>query len=314
MINRFALTAVIVALAWADSVHADVVERVVATVNDEAIFLSDLRKRAVPFLPQVAEASTEPERMSRLKELYEELLTFLIDEQLVNQLAKDGGVRATDADVKSAVDNIRSQNNMTEEQFREALQAQGLNEAQYRQDLKRQIIRLKVLNERVRSRVNVTEEEVRARYEQLARAEGNELRFRVSHFVVPVPEGASATQVAAVRREAQTIRAALTPDDFNARAEELGGGELGWLVQGDLPEDMERALLPLNPGEISPPVRGNSGFHVFFMQDRQVGADFPSYDEMKQELYREMLDSAMNRQEKIFLDEIRRKATINRML
>jgi len=311
--SRLALT-VFVFVLMANSANADVVERVVATVNNEAIFLSDLRKRAVPFLPQVAEASTETERMARLKELYEELLTFLVDEQLIRQLASSGGIRVTDADVDNAIENLRLQNNMTEEEFKEALESQGLSKGQYRQDLKRQLIRLKVMNERVRSRVNVTEEQVRSRYEQRARAEGSELRFQVSHVVVPVAEGASAIQVAAKRQEAETLRASLTPENFNARAPQLGGGDLGWLTQGDLPEELERALLPLNAGEISNPVRGGSGFHIFFLQDRQVGAGFPSYDEMKQELYREMLDAAMTRQEKIFLDEIRRKAVINRML
>jgi len=313
MMSRLALT-VFVFVLMANSANADVVERVVATVNNEAIFLSDLRKRAVPFLPQVAEASTETERMARLKELYEELLTFLVDEQLIRQLASSGGIRVTDADVDNAIENLRLQNNMTEEEFKEALESQGLSQGQYRRDLKRQLIRLKVMNERVRSRVNVTEEQVRSRYEQRARAEGSELRFQVSHVVVPVAEGASAIQVAAKRQEAETLRASLTPENFNARAPQLGGGDLGWLTQGDLPEELERALLPLNAGEISNPVRGGSGFHIFFLQDRQVGAGFPSYDEMKQELYREMLDAAMTRQEKIFLDEIRRKAVINRML
>jgi len=313
MMSRLALT-VFVFVLMANSANADVVERVVATVNNEAIFLSDLRKRAVPFLPQVAEASTETERMARLKELYEELLTFLVDEQLIRQLASSGGIRVTDADVDNAIENLRLQNNMTEEEFKEALESQGLSKGQYRQDLKRQLIRLKVMNERVRSRVNVTEEQVRSRYEQRARAEGSELRFQVSHVVVPVAEGASAIQVAAKRQEAETLRASLTPENFNARAPQLGGGDLGWLTQGDLPEELERALQPLNAGEISDPVRGGSGFHIFFLQDRQVGAGFPSYDEMKQELYREMLDAAMTRQEKIFLDEIRRKAVINRML
>ena len=311
--SRLVLT-VFVFVLMANSVSADVVERVVATVNNKAIFLSDLRKRAVPFLPQVAEASTETERMARLKELYEELLNFLVDEQLIRQLASSGGIRVTDADVDNAIENLRLQNNMTEEEFKEALESQGLSQGQYRQDLKRQLIRLKVMNERVRSRVNVTEEQVRSRYEQRARAEGSELRFQVSHVVVPVAEGASAIQVAAKRQEAETLRASLTPENFNARAPQLGGGDLGWLTQGDLPEELERALLPLSAGEISSPVRGSSGFHIFFLQDRQVGAGFPSYEEMKEELYREMLDAAMIRQEKIFLDEMRRKAVINRML
>ncbi|MGB5284520.1 MAG: SurA N-terminal domain-containing protein [Polyangiales bacterium] len=310
---RFAMTAFVLVLA-ASSARADVIERVVATVNNEAIFLSDLRKRAVPFLPQVAEAATETERMSRLKDLYDELLNYLIDEQLVRQLATSSGIRVTDADVDSAIENLRLQNNMTEEQFQEALDAQGFTKTQYRRDLKRQLTRLKVVNERVRSRVNVTEEEVRARYEERARGEGNEVRFRVSHLVVPVDEGASAIQVAAKRQEAVSLRESLTPENFNQRALEMGGGDLGWITRGDLPEDLERALLPLDAGEISDPVRGAKGFHIFFLQDRQVGTDFPTYDEMKQELFREMLDAAMIRQEKIFLDEIRRKAVINRML
>ncbi|MFW2389251.1 MAG: hypothetical protein ACN4G0_12995, partial [Polyangiales bacterium] len=65
MKTRFAIVAFTILLGTS-SAGADVIERVVATVNNEAIFLSDLRKRAVPFLPQVAEAATEPERMSRL--------------------------------------------------------------------------------------------------------------------------------------------------------------------------------------------------------------------------------------------------------
>jgi len=313
MMTRLFVTTFVLVL-MANSASADVVERVVATVNNEAIFLSDLRKRAVPFLPQIAEASTETERMSLLKELYEDLLTFLVDEQLIRQLAGSSGIRVTDADVDSAVENLRLQNNMTEEEFQKALESQGLSQTQYRRDLKRQLIRLKVMNERVRSRVNVTEEEVRARYEQRARAQGSELRFEVSHVVVPVAQGASAIQVAAKRQEAETLRASLTPENFNARAPQLGGGDLGWLTQGDLPEELERALLPLSAGEISSPVRGSSGFHIFFLQDRQVGAGFPSYEEMKQELSREMMDAAMMRQEKIFLEEMRRKAVINRML
>jgi peptidyl-prolyl cis-trans isomerase SurA len=298
----------------ASGAGADVVERVVGTVNNDAIFLSDLRARAAPFLPQVADARTETERMARLKELYEELLTLLIDEKLIRQIASQSGIRVTDADVDLAIENLRMQNNMTEEQLKEALDAQGYTEAQYRQDLKKQLVRLKVMNERVRSRVNITEEEVRARYEERARDSGSEVRYRVSHVLIPVEETASAIELAAARENAEEIRASLTPENFAERAAELGGGDLGWISPGDLPAELEQSLARLRAGEISEPIRGNTGFHLFFVEDRQVGSDFPTYDEMKQELYREMLDTAMTRQEKIFLDEIRRKAVINRML
>jgi peptidyl-prolyl cis-trans isomerase SurA len=302
------------AFSMASVASADVVERVVATVNDKAIFLSDLRKRAVPFLPRVAEAQTDTERAARLKELYDELLNFLIEEELIKQLASEAGIVVTDADVETAMANIRAQNNMTEEQFLEAVKGQGMSEAQYRADLKKQLARFKVVNERVRSRVNITEDEIRRRYEQRARGEGEELRFKVAHLVVPLEPDASATETAAVRGEAKVIRAALTPGNFEQRASEFGGGELGWIAEGDLPEDLGRVLLPLGPGDISDPVQGSGGFHIFYVQDREVGSEFPSYEEMKDELYREMLDTAMRRQERIFIEELRRNAVINRML
>ena len=308
------LASLTLVLVLGQAASADVVERVVATVNNDAIFLSDLRSRAVPFLPQIAEAPTETERMARLKELYDELLTFLIDEKLIRQLARESGIRVTDADVDSAIENLRLQNNLTEEQFAQALEQQGFTETQYRTDLKRQLLRLKVMNQRVRSRVNITEEEVRARYEEKARATGNEIRLKVVHILLPVEEDSTATAVAAVRQEAADLRTELTPESFRARADELGGGDLGWLSPGDLPSELEQSLSRLQAGEISQPIRGSTGFHIFFVEDRQVGSNFPTFDEMKQGLYRDMLDSAMQKQEKVFLDEVRRKAVINRML
>ncbi len=313
MMTRLA-TVVLLSSLLASVASADVIERVVATVDDKAIFLSDLRKRAVPFLPQIADAKTDIERAARLKELYDQLLDFLIEEALLKQLASEAGIVVTNADVEAAMENIRAQNNMTEEQFFEAVKAQGMSEAQYRADLKKQLTRFKVINERVRSRVNITEDEVQRRYEQRARGEGSELRFKVSHLVVPLDADALATETAAVREEANIVRAALTPVNFAKRAEELGGGELGWVAEEDLPENLGRTLLPLGPGDISDPVQGSGGFHIFYVQDREVGSDFPSFDEMREELFREMLDAAMRRQERIFIEELRRDAVINRLL
>ena len=313
MMTRLA-TVVLLSSLLASVASADVIERVVATVDDKAIFLSDLRKRAVPFLPQIADAKTDIERAARLKELYDQLLDFLIEEALLKQLASEAGIVVTNADVEAAMENIRAQNNMTEEQFFEAVKAQGMSEARYRADLKKQLTRFKVINERVRSRVNITEDEVQRRYEQRARGEGSELRFKVSHLVVPLDADALATETAAVREEANIVRAALTPVNFAKRAEELGGGELGWVAEGDLPENLGRTLLPLGPGDISDPVQGSGGFHIFYVQDREVGSDFPSFDEMREELFREMLDAAMRRQERIFIEELRRDAVINRLL
>ena len=125
------------------------------------------------------------------------------------------------------------------------------------------------------------------------------------------PRRSSATDVARALKDATDLRAKLTPANFDAVASERGGGDLGWLDQGDLPAVLEEALLGLSEGEISPPVRGPSGFHVFLLRERQSGAAaIPPYEQMRVEIQRGLMDKAMQRQEELFIKGLRRDAVI----
>ncbi len=293
--------------------HAEVIERVAAVVNDQAILLSELRRRAAPFLEQALEdASGQGERMSRIKQIYKQLLQQLVDEELVEQAAKKMHVSVGDGDVDQAIDNVRRQNNMTEEQFWQAVKAQGFTDKHYRQDVRKQLLRLKVLNQRVRSRVNMTDQTIREAYEDRVRDARRSQKFRASHVFMPLPANASATEVADTMNAAKQARAKLTPDTFDAvAAQSKGGGDLGWLDQGDLPDVLEEALLGLSEGEISQPVRGPSGVHIFIVRERQSGANaIPPFEEMRAQLQNELLDRAMQRQEELFLRGLRRDAVI----
>jgi peptidyl-prolyl cis-trans isomerase SurA len=296
--------------------RAEIIERVVAVVNDNAILLSELRRRAVPFLPQVmSDSANEMERVARLEKLYEELLDHLIEEQLYEDAAKKGGVRVTDADVQRAIGNVQRQTGLEGDAFWEAVREQGMTEVQYRTDLRRQLLRLKVLNERARGRVNISEQDVRLRYEEELRKANRQLRFHASHCFFAVDPGATATQVAAVRRRSTETHETLTGANFDACIDAHGGGDLGWLSQGDLPADLEKVLLTLQPGDVSQPARGPSGYHIFLLHERELGgANIPPFEQAKEALFREMLDKAMARQEKILVDELRRQAVIKRRL
>jgi peptidyl-prolyl cis-trans isomerase SurA len=257
----------------------------------------------------------QAERITQLRRLYEEVLDHLIDEELFKQAARRMRIRVGDDDVERAIQNVMRQNNLTIEELREALQEQGINEASYRQDLRSQILRFKVMNERVRGRVNITEADVRRRYDQSIRSSNRQLRFRVSHVFFALPEGATATDVAATRDRARDVRRAIRTETFTQAIAENAGGEIGWVRQGELPEVLERALLGLEPGQISDPVRGEEGFHILMLDERETGdASIPGFEAVKERIFNEMLDQAMARQEHIFVDELRREALITKRL
>ncbi|MEM6962298.1 MAG: SurA N-terminal domain-containing protein [Myxococcota bacterium] len=303
------------ALAPASSARADVVEQIVATVNEDAIFLSELRRRASPFLPQVYAAESQTEAMARLGQLYRELLEQLIDEELIRQAATRMQVRVSSQDLERAIANVQGQSGLSEDQFWEAVTAQGFTRAAYRIDLRRQLLRLKVLNQRVRTRVNITERDVRREYEQRMRRANLQQRVRASHIFLPLSDAPTATEVAQRMSEAIAIRQAIDSIGFAAAKQQYGGYELGWLNQGDLPEALEAPLTLLGDGQTSDPIRGPSGVHIFFLHEREDGgSDFRSFEDAKDRIYREMMDQAMGGQEQQFLNELRRDAVVTRRL
>ncbi len=317
--KRPALRALALAAALATSaplgaprVRADVVERVVAIVDDDAIFLSELRRRAVPFLAQL-ERVPPLQREAAVTQLYGELLDHLIDEALILQAARKEQIRVTADDVERAISNVRRQSELSDREFWQAVAGQGFTEAQYRDDVRRQLLRLKLLNVRARGRVNITEADVRTRYDQLVREANAQQGFEAAEILVPVPPGASATQIAAARAEAARIAGSLDEDTFEDAMAEYGGTDLGRLVQGQLDPRLERALLAMAPGEVSEPVQNEAGFHILFLRSRVSGAQqIPPYEQAREPLYRRMMEEQMGRQEQLYLRELRRAAAITR--
>ena len=295
--------------------RAEIIERVVATVNDDAIFLSELRRRAAPFLERVITGASEAERPQRIKRLYEQFLRELIDDQLIEQTARKMNIVVSSSDVELAIENVRKQNSLNTTQFWEAVRTQGFTEKQYRTDVRKQILRLKVTNQRVRSRVNLNDQTVRDEYDDRVRKARRRQRFHAEHIFFGVPQSASATDVADTVRRATDLRAKVDIEKFSDIAAQRGGGDLGWLEQGDLPEPLENALLALEPGQISAPVRGPSGVHIFLLRERQEGGlEIPAFEDAKDGIYRELLDRAMAKQQELFLAELRRNAVIDSRL
>ncbi len=293
----------------AEAQQREVIERVVATVNDEAIFLSDLRRRAIPFLPRAMQAPTEMERMAALEQLYGQLLDALVDEELIQQAAHEMQVSVTNSDVDRAIENVRGQSQLSEEEFWQAVAGQGFTEAQYRNDVRRQLLRLKVLNTRARGRVNLTEEDVQGRYRQMVREHDAGACFEVQIIVVPFSENAPATEIAAAEAQAETLHEQLTPDNFA----DNGGRDLGRVCEGDLQPALMAALAGKSPGDITPPERVGNGFVMLFVESQAAG-NVPPYAQVRQQLFQQMMQEAMQRQEQIFLDELKREAVIEKRL
>jgi parvulin-like peptidyl-prolyl isomerase len=301
----------------AEVMTASTVERIVAVVNSEIILLSELKERAQQNGQPIDDSGTvEARRKAELS--LRPLLDKLVDDALVLQQAAELKLAVEPAEVDRAIEEVKRQNHIDGEQFEQALAEQGFTMGAYRADLKKQILRLKVINTAVRSRVNIGDEEVKAYYEQTARQSGGHRQAHVRHILISVPAGTSSAAIDEKRRTAVKILeeargggdfaklAARYSDDTLTRGD---GGDLGWLKEGEgLPEAMNEVVFTMEQAnEVRGPLRTDRGFELVQLIDRKEG-DMRPYAEVKDQLRQKLQGEQLEKQTTSWLAELRKKA------
>ncbi len=300
---------------------AKVVERIVAVVNQEIVLLSELNERVRPMRRQLEKIKDKTMREQRTDELRRQMLNMMIDEKLIAQQAKKLKLSVEDKDLERAVADVMTKNNLTRKELEEALAQEGKSITAYKQQILRpQLLRMRVLNVMVRSRVSVTGDEIKALYQQNLRALGVETKVRARHIFVAVPEGVSRSEVAGIKARATALlRRVKKPDaDFAEVAKEKSedpvtredGGDLRYFGRGTLPSNIEDVVFAMKKGEIKGPLRTERGFHVIKLEDRKESSA-RSFDEVKGQLRNTIYSQKMEKATKAWLGELRKKAHID---
>ena len=298
-----------------------VIDRVVGVVNDDIILQSELDERYEPALADLTrqmESSPAHTRDAQAIVLKRRVLDALVDERLLVQQAQQLKLGVTSEEIDRAIEEIRRQNNVDLDELMKALKQQGMTMAQYRQDLRRQILRLKVINAAVRSRVAVSDEEVRVYYEQNVRKMGVQRSVRASHVFLLIPDGATPAEVERKRRlAADLVERARGGEDFGKLARQYSedpatkeeGGDLGYFTRGSLPPAVEEIVFNMEVGEVRGPIRAARGFHVIKLQDRKDEGVKP-LAKIKEQLRQQLYQQEMEKATKAWLADIRRKAHV----
>ncbi|MEZ5503601.1 MAG: peptidylprolyl isomerase [Halioglobus sp.] len=253
----------------------EVIDQVVAIVDDDVIMASELRDRVNAVSENLKSRGIElpPE-----DQLIRETLDRLILESIQLQKGTRAGVRISDEQLNDAVQRIAAQNGMTLEQFRQALTQHGQSYDAMREQVRKEMIIQRVQAGSVNQRIQISEQEVD---NFLSTQQGQTLtqpEFHLLHALLPIAPGATDSQVAAANAQVaaalkriragesfeQVIRSSTSPYTFS-------GGDLGWRKLDELPSLFSNVVPQLAPGQTSDPVRSDSGIHLVFMEEMRGG-------------------------------------------
>lgn len=254
--------------AAALSNSGELLDRVVAQVDEGVVLKSELDQQVELVMRRLREQGT---RVPPLETLREQVLETLILQRVQLQRAERLGIRISDEQLNTALRQVAERNQIQFSRMPEALAAEGIDYAGFREQLRREMT-IDALRQRdVMARIAVSEREINRWLERHEATRGSQTDYDISQILVPLPEDPTPQQLAAAQERVADIHARLVAGaDFaelavagSAGQQALSGGRLGWRRGSQLPQQFASTIQSLAEGEFSEPIRSSSGFHIF---------------------------------------------------
>ena len=259
-------------LTFSATAQAQDVQRIAAVVNEEVISIFDVQQRM-----QILIASSGlPNTRETQRRIGPQVLRGLIDEALQQQEANRLNIRVTDRDLQDAVGRVEQNNNIPPGGFESFLQRQGISVEAAKQQIRVNIAWQKLLSRTVIPTIEIGEEAID---DVIARIEANRgvTEFRVGEILLPVDNPADASDIRTLaERLVQQLRGGA---DFRAVAQQFSksasaatGGDIGWVLPGELEGPINTALTGMEVGQISEPLDVSDGIAIITLIEQRTNA------------------------------------------
>jgi peptidyl-prolyl cis-trans isomerase SurA len=293
----------------------EVVDRIVAEVNDEIITMSELEQMARVFQ---AQAGLNPKSKEALS-MKREMLEALIDRKLAKAEAKRRGINVAGKEVDQAVEEFKKRNRILDDAaLNEALGKMGMALPEMRQQIADQIQQERLVQLVVGAKKTpVSEAEVRRFYEANFKEGGGGQQVHLQMMNMPFPPGATAEQKAGIQKTAEVVLNEYRRGQPLAeiqRKHSLTSQDLGFMNPSDLDPKLAEILAKLKPGELVP-IETPNGFQLIILKERRVGKGKPQpFEEVAPEIRRMLAQKDLEKHFMEWVKTLREKAHIKIML
>ena len=260
-------------------------DRIVAVVGSDVITYVELRNRLAAALKQLEKQGTPLPPQDILER---QMLERLIMDRAQLQYAKDSGMRVDDIQLDQAIGRIAAGNRMTVPEFRAALEKDGVQYASFREDIRNEMISVRLREREVDSKLVISDGEI-DNYLANQAASGSNEEYQLAHILLRAPESASPEQLQKLRlRGEQALKRARAGENFaeltaafSDAPDALQGGDLGWRPLSRLPSLYAEVAGRLQQGEVSELLRSSAGFHVVKLLGKRGGSMQASVQQSK---------------------------------
>ncbi len=318
---RLAVSSLLLLLGLATAATAaEQMQRVLAMVGDQVITSLDLERAQRSLEAQMAFNSRPGETPPNETQLRRLALERLIEDKVLEQEAKREKTGVGKEELDAFVERVKATNKLSDQEFLLQLASRGLTLEEYRSELKRDILRHKLIDRNVRNRVVISESQVERAYQDMygATTAGQAGRVRLRGIFLRVAEDAPAAVDQSVRQRAEELRKQVAGgSDFAemARVHSQGpgaaqGGEMGAVATGDLLPAMRQAVSDLKPGQLSQVIKLPTGYAFLQLLEKDVPDTTPASQELKESIRSRLENEALEKRFREWIKELRAKVFV----
>jgi len=296
---------------------AQLLEAVVVRVGDRIITRTQYERRLREKMAEI-DQSAEPSQAASLKQQAgKDLVNELISELLIKDRADRLGISVSDAEMKEAINHLKQQYNIqTDDQFEASLKQSGMTRADMEARLRETLVTQKVFSRELRNRADLTDPELRERYNREKERYRLPERAHLREIVVLKPESAAKLEEARTRANEVAEAARKAGTDFATLAKTMSesgskdkGGDLGEVAKGDLVGALDQAVFNAASGTILGPIETKSAWFIMRVEQR-LPSEVPAFESVKEKLRRDADEETFQRDYKAYIDTLRKDAFI----
>jgi peptidyl-prolyl cis-trans isomerase SurA len=303
-------------MAVPSDLRAEITNRVVATVNSDIITLYELNRS----IEQVTGLSTSNLRLQdegRFYQVRRAVLNNLINEKVTEQQIRKLGIKVTERDIDEAIERVKRENRVTQEELLSSLRLEGITLKEYRQRVKEEIERARLVDYEVKSKIVITEADSRNYYQNHMEQFSETHKVRLARILLKTADPADKVGITKTRDLGKEILRKLEGgSDFSdmAKAYSQGpagpeGGDLGWIPFDQLDPSLKKRVAKLSPGEYTELHECLYGIQIVQLVDEIEGGTKP-FEEVGDAIYSKLFRGKVEEKYADWLSKLREESFI----
>jgi len=313
-INVLILLFVILASAAA---HGEVADKILAVVNDEIITMKEFETSFEPYLKRIEGTYKGNDKNGIIEQTKAVLLQRLIDNMLIEHEARKAGANIKEEEIMEVLKEMLAKQNVQLEDFLKKLEREGSSLASVKNDIKGQLMRMKLMRREIKSKIMVSDQEIGEYYDKHRDDYEGKEAVRLRQILFLIPPHADKTTKAKIEEKARQIQErAAEGAPFDALATQYSqepaaakGGDIGFVERGGIIPEVENVAFSLPLDQVSAVIESEVGFHIIKVVDKR-GAGLKPINAVREEIKIKLEDEKLEKKYDEWISALRKKSHI----